>query len=220
MKRVIEKGALGTRIRDMAQRKNILLSTLERQAGYSVGMISRWVTAGTEDFNVLAKLVTMADLLDVSMDELVGREFKLAQADEPGPNHSSSPLPHLLAATRSGALKWKFSFVEDVLPPTLLQEHSRALYGGWQVRVNNLKFLLAVFCDDFQDDDEVMELSLYCLPGHQLPPSAISSPCVDDLAELYTLIAMSDALGDPSSAPASESVSTVKSPIPFRVQNG
>lgn len=71
---VIYKRALAERIRHLCVEKGISITSIEREVGYSQGMISRWMSAGIgEDFSVLTKLSAMADRFGITMDELFGR---------------------------------------------------------------------------------------------------------------------------------------------------
>lgn len=69
---MIKKNDFAARIKQYCTQKGLSISELEKNVGYSAGMISRW--SGTrEDFGILTKLVAMADFLELSLDEMVGR---------------------------------------------------------------------------------------------------------------------------------------------------
>lgn len=180
---VVQKGALGQTIRDFALSKGISISSLERNAGYSPGMISRWISAGSEDYSSLSKLVTLADLLGVSLDELVGRQREAL----PG-NDSNDPALRLKAETCAGQLTWwpddNPAFAASIPP----HKSGRPCCGGWWTQWNKLKFLLAAFCDDIDDEDEPLELSLYYTSGHKAALFPVTNAASAALSDLYTQI--------------------------------
>lgn len=183
---VVQKGALGETIRDFALSKDISISSLERTAGYSPGMISRWIAAGSEDYYSLSKLVTLADLLEVSLDELVGR-----QQETPPQNDSNDPALYLKAETCAGQLTWNAWRPDDspaFADPIPSHKSDRPCCGGWWTQRKGLKFLLAAFCDDIDDEDEPLELSLYCTPGHKFPLLPVPDTVSAALPDLYTQI--------------------------------
>lgn len=186
MRQNIQKGALGERIRDFAAAKGIPISSLERKSGLSAGMISRWIAAGNEEYNALSKLVNLSDLLEVSLDELVGRQA----GDSPGVV-GNYPIPQLQSETCARQLAWfpwqpDSGFPVTASPPTC--ESGRPCCGGWWSERKGLKFILTCFCDDMQEDDEPMEFSLHCTPGHSLPLICVTSNTDPALPELYTQI--------------------------------
>lgn len=210
MGRIIQKGVLGEAVRDFATAKNISISSLEKNAGYSPGMISRWIAAGSEDYYSLSKLVTLADLLDVSLDELVGRQREALSKDS-----SSDPVSLLESETRAGQLVWWGWRPDDGLPPAgpiPTHESDRPCCGGWRTRRDNLEFFLALFCDDIDDEDELIELNLYCTPGHKLPLFLVPDTSPAALSNLYTQILFSDAFA----AHRGHTPSTV---LPFSAQD-
>lgn len=193
MGQIIQKGVLGETVRDFAAAKDISISSLEKKAGYSPGMISRWIAAGSEDYNSLSKLVTLADLLDVSLDELVKRRREDLPKDNP-----SDPVSRLETETRTGQLVWwgwqpdDGLSLADAIP---IHEGGRPCCGGWRTRRDNLEFFLALFCDDIGDEDEPIELNLYCTPGHKLPLFLVPDASSAALSNLYTQILFADAFG-------------------------
>lgn len=194
MGQIVRKGVLGETIRNFAAVKDLSISSLEKNAGYSPGMISRWIAAGPEDYYSLSKLVALADLLDVSLDELVRRQ----RNTEPK-GSLSDPVLCLMDETRSGRLVWwKWRLDDDMSQagPAPTHESGRPCCGGWQTRRDHLEFLLALFCDDVDDEDEPMELSLYCTPGHRLPLFAVPDAVPDALSNLYTQILFVDAFAE------------------------
>lgn len=186
MSQTIQKGVLGERIRDFAAARGIPISTLEKESGFSAGMISRWIAAGSEDYNALSKLVNLCDLLRVSLDELVGRQT----SDLPAVG-VNSPISRLQSETCAKQLIWFPWQLDSGFPVTASPpagKSGRPCCGGWWSERKELKFILTCFCDDMQNDDEPLELSLYCTPGHKLPLICVTSGPDPALAELYTQI--------------------------------
>lgn len=186
MRQTIYKGVLGERVRDYAAAKGIPISTLEKDSGFSAGMVSRWIAAGNEDYNALSKLANLSDLLGVTLDELIGR-----QTNDLPMAVGSSLLPRLQSETCTGQLRWlswnpEGGFPVAALPPTC--ESGRLCCGGWWTERSGLKFILTCFCDDIQDDDERLELCLQCTPGHNMQPFCIALGSDDALCKLYTQI--------------------------------
>lgn len=189
MKRVIQKGDLGEAVKDLAAVRGISISALERAVGYSPGMISRWIAAGPEDYNSLSRLVAMADLLEVSLDELIGRR----SMPQGGANGIASRLE---AETRTEQLSWSAWQPGSTLVPKdsmPVHESGRLCCGGWWAQRDSLKFVLALFCDDIDDEDEPMELGLYCTPGHNFPLFSVPDVSSDTLPTLYAQILMVNA---------------------------
>lgn len=220
MQQIIRKGILGERVKDCAMAKRIPISTLEREAGYSPGMISRWIAAGDEDYNALTKLVKLADLLGVSLDELVGRK-----AGEISAVMLNSPIPQLQAETCTGQLLW-FPWQPDSGLPAggivPVCKSGRSCGGGWWTDRKGLKFMLTCFCDDIRDEDEHLELYLHCTPGHGLPLVCIVPDSDATLSELYTQILLRATFAQEKDASYSESVlvdKTASKTIPFRAQS-
>lgn len=210
MGQIIQKGVLGETIRGFAAAKDISISNLEKKSGYSSGMISRWIAAGAEDYSSLSKLVTLADLLDVSLDELVRRQRETAPKGGPG-----DPVLRLMDETRSEQLLWWEWRPNDGLLPTGLapsHESGRPCCGGWQTQRDSLKFLLALFSDDIDDEDEPVELNLYCTPGHRLPLLPIPNASPDALSNLYTQILFTDSF-------AAQGERTASTVLPLHAQD-
>jgi len=186
MRQIIRKGILGERVRDYAAAKGIPISALERDSGFSAGMVSRWIAAGNEDYNVLSKLVNLSDLLGVSLDELIGR-----QAGDLFAVTVNSPIPQLQSETCAGQLLW-FPWKPDggfpLAVPLPTCKSGRPCCSGWWSERRGLKFILTCFCDDIQDDDEQLELTLHCTPGHKIPLICVAPGPDGALSELYTQI--------------------------------
>lgn len=186
MRQSIRKGVLGERVRDLAAAKGIPISALERDSGFSAGMVSRWIAAGKEDYNALSKLVNLSSLLGVSLDELIGRET----GDLPAAV-MNSPIPQLQSETCARQLIWSPWQPDSGFPVTASLptcKSGRPCCGGWWSERKELKFILTCFCDDIQDDDEPLELSLHCTPGHKLPLICVTSGTDPALSELYAQI--------------------------------
>lgn len=214
MQEVILKRGLGEAVKARAAEKGIPISSLEKKSGYSSGMISRWCTAGDEDYSALSKLVTMSNLLDISLDELVGRQGGTSHKEIPG-----GPVFQLLSETGSGQLTWlpwqeADDFPANVLMPTC--DNGRLCSGGYWTQRDKLKFVLVCFCDDIQDKDEPVELSLYCTPEHRLPLCPVLPSSDSELSQLYTQILLSAAFAPAKEARASE---VRPKTIPFRAQS-
>ena len=94
MGRAIRKEVLGERVRNFAATRGIPISALEKESGFSAGMISRWIAAGNEDYNALSKLVNLSDLLGVSLVELVGRQNS-------HPSQSKTDTPRIPTSARN-----------------------------------------------------------------------------------------------------------------------
>ena len=191
MRQVVRKGVLGERIRDYAAVKGIPISTLEREAGFSAGMVSRWIAAGNEDYNALSKLVNLSGLLGISLDELIGCQGNDLSSIT---MNNSIPIPQLQSETSTRQLLWvpwqpDSGFPVTAPPPVC--KSGRPCCGGWWTERKSLKFILTCFCDDIQDDDELLEISLHCTPGHKLPLVCILSGFDTALSELYTQILLS-----------------------------
>lgn len=186
MGQVVRKGVLGDRIRTYAAAKGIPISTLERETKLSAGMISRWIAAGDEDYYALSKLVNLCDLLGVSLDEIVGR-----QANDVSAAAVINPIPQLQRETCARQLLWypwgpDSGFPVATSPPG--PKSGRPCCGGWWAERKKLTFILTCFCDDIQDDDEPLELGLYCTPGHKLPLVYVPQDSDNLLSQLYTQI--------------------------------
>lgn len=221
MKQIIQKGDLGEAVKDLAAARDISISALERAVGYSPGMISRWIAAGSEDYNSLSKLVAMADLLEVSLDELVGR-----RRDSLPRGGADGSVSRLETETRTGQLSWSAWQIEGALAPRgLMPAHKsgRLCCGGWSARRDGLKFVLALFCDDIDDEDEPMEFGLYCTPGHNLPLFPVLDASFEALSALYAQILLADAFA----ANGEDTAHTIRDlrmnrnkTVPFQVLSG
>lgn len=186
----IYKKDLAQRIKGLCQKKGYTVNFVEAEACYSPGMISRWGAAGdSEDFNVLSKLVTMASILEVSVDELLGlsktRE-SLAQ------NKDTDFFSNLAKATMDNRLIWN----------ELDSEKRQSLFGNrlsdsdrgrmiakiWCAMQGEVSFALVAYCDDLADFSEPLELEMYVLAGHGIAPLPLQTGSVEALHVLYTCI--------------------------------
>ena len=192
MTKVIKKSDLAERLKQKCDQKHISISDLERHSGYSPGMLSRW-SATTEDFNVLTKLVAMADYLDVSLDELLGRETSAPEMSCVVEFPSFDVARCLLNETMSQRLIWENAFCdgsplsEEQIPDSA---DGRTLVSASRVRCEELVFILACYCDDLEDNHESVELALFCTAGHGLPIQKIDTADETVLPTLYIQLRM------------------------------
>lgn len=182
-KLIILKKALGERIKRLAGERNIPLSSIETQAGYSLGMLTRWANASeTENFEIFSKLVTIASILGVSTDELLG-----VSGSQAGVNHSENFFLSMIASTKRAALQWVETDWKTAEELSQQEPEERAPAGAWSAERGRLRFLLVAYCDDLDDVEEAMNLRLYTLAGHGIPPQLIQSETAP-LQALYVAI--------------------------------
>lgn len=186
MQRVIQKGKVGEKVKARTAELGKSISAVERESGLSPGMVSRWIAAGSEDYSTLSKLATMADLLEMSLDDLVGRSANVSCS-----NATEGQIDQLRWETYAGRLEWvpwqsTEDFSADISIPS--QNGERPCCGGWWAEREGLKFLLICFCDDMQDENERLDLELYCTPGHNIPLFAVAQSTSTELSGLYTQI--------------------------------
>lgn len=168
-KLIILKKDLGERIKRLAGEKNISLSSIEAQAGYSLGMLTRWTNASeNENFEIFSKLVTIASILGVSVDELLG-----VSEPQAGVNRSENLLLRMTTSTKGAALQWAETDWKTAEELSQQEPEEHALAGAWSAERERLRFLLAAYCDDLDDVEEPMNLRLYALAGHGIPPQLI-----------------------------------------------
>lgn len=168
-KLIILKKVLGERIKRLAGEKNISLSSIETQAGYSLGMFTRWTNASeSENFEIFSKLATIASILEVSIDELLGVAGPRAEV-----SHLENLLFSMTVSTREATLRWVETDWKNTgeLPQPGTEDH--ALASAWSAERGRIRFLLAAYCDDLDDAEEPMNLRLYALAGHGIPPQPI-----------------------------------------------
>lgn len=182
--RVVLKKFLGDRIKRLATDRGISLSSLEVQSGYSLGMITRWTNADEdENFEIFSKLATIADILGVSVGELLGVEDPKSKAP-----YVEKPklISRITVATEEKRLQWMETNWEllDELPLKQPQEsEERTLAGRWSAECGRLRFLLVTYCDDPDDVEEPMSFQLYAVAGHGIP----AQPIEGETSELRTL---------------------------------
>lgn len=185
------KKEFAERIKKLCQQKGISISDLEQKAGYSIGMISRWQSS-SDDFAVLSKIIIMAEILGVTVDELLG----IANAQIERSERGSCSFVALLEGTRSGELKWNnvnntttFPINKNDIP---LSDGGKSIYEMWYVQVNSIYVLLVAYCDNIDDLNEQIELSVYGILGHSMPIGRISVKEIQ-LKELYVQIQIQEA---------------------------
>lgn len=186
----IYKKKLAQDIKRICQKKNISIPSLETAVGYSPGMISRWASSSaTEDFNVLSKLVTMASILDVSVDSLLGIHKNTASLDQP---ENPDVFSTLTAATVNGNLVWNVLDTQNTQLPFgsqfLDSENDRMIAEIWYTEQTKVYFLLVSYCDDLADFNEPLELVLYAFVGHGIAPLPIRTTDPRYLHTLYAYI--------------------------------
>lgn len=168
-KRIVLKKTLGERIKRLAGEKNIPLSQIEVHAGYSQGMLTRWANASEdENFEIFTKLVIIAGILGISVDELLG-----VAGPRVGVSHMEDLLPCMTSSTREAALQWEETDWKTAGELPQPESEDRALAGAWQAERGRLWFLLTAYCDDLDDLNEPMGFRLYALAGHGIPPQPI-----------------------------------------------
>lgn len=195
---MIQKRKLAANIKQLAAEKNKSIAALERFCGCSQGLISRWAASESDEFSVLTKLTAMAEFLDVSLDELLGR----------GPPPASQtgmtdPIPRLFELTCSNAVQWHKLEADDEsqidpaeLPPT---QSGRMFSDAWWLLIDNCYFVLAAFCDDMSDTLESIELAVYCVVGHGIPVYPLPITNLAELQSLYVQLRIQNALSTAAS---------------------
>lgn len=200
-KRTIHKKELAQRIKNLCQEKGLSVNSVESDAGYSTGMISRWCSAGDEeDFNVLSKLVTMADILEVSVDDLLGlsktREVLVQE-------ENTDIFFSLIKATMDNRLTW--NELESEKRQQLFgnqltdSERGRMISKTWYTMQGDVFFALVSYCDDLADFNELLELEVYVLVGHGIAPFSLQTSNAEMLQTLYGYIQCRAALQSLSS---------------------
>lgn len=187
-RQAVYKKALGERIKRLAAKRNIPLSKLELRANYSAGMFTRWTNADDdENFEIFSKLATIASILGVSVDELLG----VGEPKENAPNVGESDLiSRIVDLTETKKLQWMetdWKIVEELSTKPLLEPEERTPAGAWSVERGRLRFVLVAYCDDLDDEDEPMGLRMYALAGHGIPPQPIQAETTA-LQALYMMI--------------------------------
>lgn len=191
---VVQKKALGERIKQLAAERGLSLSGIESTVGYSLGMITRWTNASNEEeFGIFSKLATMASLLSVSTDELLGLPAVHSGAERAD---KAGILSCMIDLTRQEKLDWTPVDwkAQENLPyrPLLETDGNYMLARAWTVTREQIRFLLASFSDDPDDTTEPMEFRLYALAGHGIPPSPVQAG-IPELQSLYIAILLQSA---------------------------
>lgn len=89
----MENGYLVNKIREQCKQRNVSVSQMELELGFSLGLISRWAKTSPS----IDKIIEVANYLEISLDELTGRGKK-KEADR--------LVRELCEATREGELLW------------------------------------------------------------------------------------------------------------------
>lgn len=184
---MIKKAVLASRIRELAAQQGIAIADLEREAGYSPGMVSRWAASGDEDFGALTKLSNVSKRLGVTVDSLLtDKNTEKNSTLETGDSDSTKIL---LDATIQNRLEWmKLEANEEkkveLLELTKLESaNGRAFAEAWQSCFEHCEFIVVAFCDDIQDLAEPIEVALFYSIGNNFPMSRAD----EDSAPLRTL---------------------------------
>lgn len=189
---MIRKNDFAARIKQYCTQKGLSVSELEKSVGYSAGMISRW-SGTSEDFGILTKLVAMADFLDLSLDEMVGREGKAnAPPQNTGTNMQRS-VPFLMDKTNAHQLVWEWIPCEggklSLFGPIPDIPGGIDYTGAFWCQCEDIYFVLVRYCDNLEDMNEVMVLALYCTAGHGFPLVQVPEDAAV-LHKLYLLLRM------------------------------
>lgn len=193
----MEKGIIGDRIYALCAQKGISISDLERNAGYSQGLISRWTSANRhEEFSTLAKLCAAADQLGVSIDTLLGRE-QPQQDRALAAQRSGGLCEKLVCLTSDDTLHWRRVDAQQIgMANGLKCPSGKQIAAAWMadrtVNTTEMRFLLLCCCDDLSDDTEPLSCFVYGLAGHKLPP--IDLRFSDAAQELYCLVRAQESL--------------------------
>lgn len=197
---MVNKAALASRIRSVAAEKGISIADLEKRAGYSPGMVSRWAAAGDEDFGALTKLTSLAEGLGVSVDYLLAYECR-KETDHSQKAAVSGGTETLLAVTAQGGLEWAKLKASDCEEAGLHQlcgmesVNGRALAEAWLSSYGGCRFVIAAFCDNVQDPGETIEVALFYFVGSGLPLRQADAGS-QAVKELYVELRAREALAD------------------------
>lgn len=190
---MIQKRKLAATIKQLAADKNESIAALERYAGCSQGLISRWASSDGEEFSVLSKLAAIAEFLDVSLDELLGQKKA-----PPAQASLANPLHRLLELANSPTVQWHeledgdmFPINTSDLPPVT---SGRTLSDSWWLSMDDCYFVLSAYCDDRSDTLEPMDLAVHCIVGHGIPAYPLPVTNLSDLQALYVQLRIQKAL--------------------------
>ena len=189
--KVIYKKELAERIKRYCAEKEISITSLENDVGYSQGMISRWMSADKkEDFNVLTKLSAMADCFGITMDELFGRgqtqgKPAIVQCE------FQDLADCLLKASECGELTWRVldenGEAKVLFGQIPASESGWSAADMWMAEQDRMSFLLVSWCDDVDNVSEPIEFELYGFVGHDIPPYAVKTE-KGELQKLYAYL--------------------------------
>lgn len=193
--RVVLKRDLGERIRILCSEHGVSISELERDAGYSSGMISRWLAAGDEDFSVLTKLERISKRLNVSVDVLLGNTAVTSRRDNDS-RQGVEIVSSLLTQMQSKKVQWTRVKFEDPYVGQLSEmKDEMQLSAVWSAQIKTdaetLGLYLAIYCCDILDESEPIKLTLNASIGHLFP---LTELYVDE-DELKTLFVHIKVLG-------------------------
>lgn len=152
----MEQEKLVSNIKRICGEKGISISTMEKDLLFSQGLISRWSRMNPS----ITKIISVADYLGVSLDELVGRKEVVQQ---------TSFLEKLLNATKNNSLSWKpLGCKKEFLHPLQFFKEIREV--DWvcgYCEFGEAYFLIEGYVDD---DDKVENLSIYIIPDLDSAP--------------------------------------------------
>lgn len=189
---MIRKNDFAARIKQLCAQKGLSISELERASGYSAGMISRW-SGTSEDFGFLTKLVAMADFMDLSLDEMVGRGGKANASPQSAEPQMRQPVQFLTNQTSVQRLVWEQVSCVDgkssLFGPIPDIPGGTSYAGAFWCQYEDLYFVLVQYCDNLEDMNEAMVLALYCTAGHGFPLVQVSEDATA-LHALYLFIRM------------------------------
>ncbi|GEM_PF-4018858 len=194
---MVNKKDLAKRIKLLGEKKNITLPELERLAQYSPGIFSRWLaTDKDEDFSILTKMVTIANQLDVTLDQLIlGREKSFNKNDL---QYDITSLNGLIKYTNLNKLIWtKLTEMKDIgLSHNQLPQNDNGMPVAekWYVHFDGTYFLMISYCNDIDDPNEEIDLLLCGTVGHGMPISVIATVEKHILQELYNCIRIQNSL--------------------------
>lgn len=159
----MEQDSLVKNIKKICGEKEISLRMLEADLEFSPGLISRWTRMNPS----IAKIISVADYLGVSVDELLGRATEIRQLDF---------LQKLLLDTKNRKLIWKplGCKVDFISSLQFLREIRET---GWVCGYCEFKeacFLIEGFVDS---DEKVEGLKIYIIPDLD------SAPVLQDIDE-------------------------------------
>lgn len=169
----MDKEKLVLNIKKYCVKKGMTISQLESNLNFSMGLISRWTRVSPS----IEKILAVADLLGVSLDDLVGRNEN---------EEEESFIKILLKVTSNGELLWSpyrwniFSY-----PIQSLKEIQGLNWISGYCEYETSFFLL-VGCLN-EEDGSVEDIGLYILPDEDAAP-VYQQIDIEELVDLYELI--------------------------------